>query len=141
MIYADTSALIKRYLIEPFSAEFEALLAEGAMAISRLTIVEVRCALARRRRNRDIDVLHENRVNAELATDIHAGLLRVCEVEASAFTSAYHLIGRLTDAPLRTLDALHLATAELISASAFATADRIQADAAQALGFAVHRFY
>lgn len=141
MIYADTSALIKRYLIEPFSAEFEALLAEGAMAISRLSIVEVRCALARRRRNREIEALHENRVNTELAADIHAGILRVCEVEASSFTSAYHLIDRLSDVPLRTLDALHLAIAEQISAAAFATADRIQADAALALGFEVHRFY
>ena len=49
MIYADTSALVKRYLEEPFSAEFDTLLQQGAMAISRLTVVELRCALARRR--------------------------------------------------------------------------------------------
>jgi predicted nucleic acid-binding protein len=141
MIYADTSALVKRYLDEPFSAEFEALLQKGTMAISRLSIVELRCALARRRRNREIDVLRENRVNGELAADIQDGALRVSDFDDDCFTAAYHLIGRLPQIPLRTLDALHLAVAERITASAFATADRHQADAAEALGLTVYRFY
>ncbi|MDP2793387.1 MAG: type II toxin-antitoxin system VapC family toxin [Sulfurisoma sp.] len=141
MIYADTSALVKRYLDEPFSTDFDALLERGTMAISRLTIVEVRCALARRRRSREIDALRENRVNAELAADIQAGALQVGDIDATHFTAAYHLIGRLADIPLRTLDALHLAVAEQASAAAFATADKTQASAAEALGFTVHRFY
>ena len=141
MIYADTSALVKRYLEEPFSAEFDTLLQQGAMAISRLTVVELRCALARRRRNREIDALRENRINAELAADIQDGALVVNDINATHFTAAYHLIGRLADIPLRTLDALHLAVAEQISAVAFATADKTQADAAAALGLTVHRFY
>lgn len=141
MIYADTSALVKRYLDEPFSAEFEGLFQQGEMAISRLTVVEVRCALARRRRNRDIDGACENRVNAELAADIQDGAVLVCSVNDEGFSTAYHLIGRLAHLPLRTLDALHLAVAEQASATAFATADKTQADAATALGFTVHRFY
>jgi hypothetical protein len=36
---------------------------------------------------------------------------------------------------------LHLAAAEQLDASAFATANKTQADAAAALGFTVHRFY
>jgi predicted nucleic acid-binding protein len=140
MIYADTSALVKRYIDEPFSAEFEALLQQGAMAISRLSIVEMRCALARRRRNREIDTERESRVNAELATDIQDGALWLGGFDDACLTAAYHLIGRLTHIPLRTLDALHLAIAEQISATAFATADKAQADAAEALGFTVHRF-
>jgi len=141
MIYADTSALVKRYLDEPFSGDFEALLRQGAMAISRLSIVEMRCALARRRRNRELDALSESRMNAELAADIQDGALWVSNIDDSYFTSAYHMIGRLAHIPLRTLDALHLAVAEQISASAFATADKTQADAAEALGFTVHRFF
>lgn len=140
MIYADTSALVKRYLEEPFSAEFEALLQQGAMAISRLTVVELRCALARRRRNSEIDALAESRVNAELAADIQDGALCVSDFGEAHLTAAYHLIGRLAHIPLRTLDALHLAIAEQISATAFATGDKTQADAAAALGLTVHRF-
>ena len=141
MIYADTSALVKRYLAEPFSTEFDALFQQGAMAISRLTVVELRCALARRRRNREIDALHENRINAELASDIQGGALRMGSVGDADFTAAYHLIGRLAHVSLRTLDALHLASAEQMAAAAFATADKTQAEAAAALGFTVHRFF
>ena len=141
MIYADTSALVKRYLDEPFSAEFEALLQQGAMAISRLTVVEMRCALARRRRNREIDALRESRINAELAADINDGALRVGDVGDAHFTAAYHLIGRLAHISLRTLDALHLASADQMAAAGFATADKTQAEAAVALGLTVHRFY
>ena len=94
MIYADTSALVKRYLDEPFSAEFDALLQQNAMAISRLSVVELRCALARRRRNREIDPLRESRINAELAADIQDGTLRVGSIDDENFTTAYHLIGR-----------------------------------------------
>jgi predicted nucleic acid-binding protein len=99
MIYADTSALVKRYLEEPFSTEFDTLLQQGAMAISRLTIVELRCALARRRRNREIDTLRETRINAELGSDIQGGVLQLSSVGDADFTAAYHLIGRLADRP------------------------------------------
>lgn len=141
MIYVDTSALVKRYLEEPFSTEFDTLLQQGAMAISRLTVVELRCALARRRRNREIDAVRENRINAELAADIQDGALRLGSVGDADFNATYHLIGRLADLPLRSLDALHLAAAEQMGASDFATADKTQADAATALGFTVHRFF
>ncbi len=141
MIYADTSVLVKRYIDEPFSAEFEALLQQGAMAISRLSVVEMRCALARRRRNHEIDSERESRVNAELATDIQDGALWLSGFDDTCLATAYHLIGRLAHIPLRTLDALHLAIAEQISATDFATADKAQADAAAALGFTVHRFF
>lgn len=141
MVYVDTSALVKRYLQEPFSAEFDALLQQGAMATSRLTVVELRCALARRRRKREIDALRENRINAELAADIQDGALRLSSVGDADFNAAYHLIGRLADLPLSSMDALHLAAAEQIGANAFATADKTQAEAATALGFTVHRFF
>lgn len=141
MIYADTSALVKRYLIEPFSSEFETLFMQAPLATSRLSLVEMRCAVARKRRNRQITARIENRVTSEMATDIQDGALLIGEIGASHFTAAFHLIDRLTDTPLRTPDALHLAAAEQMTASAFATADKIQADAAAALGFTVHRFY
>ncbi len=141
MIYADTSALVKRYLIEPFSSEFETLFMQAPLATSRLSIVEMRCAVARKRRNRQITTKIESRVTNEMATDIQDGALLIGEIGTADFTTAFHLIDRLDNIPLRTLDALHLAAAEQLAASAFATADKIQADAAAALGFAVHRFY
>ena len=78
---------------------------------------------------------------AAIAADIQDGALRVGSVGDADFTAAYHLIGRLADLPLRSLDALHLAAAEQLGANAFATADKTQAEAATALGFTVHRFF
>ncbi|MBV2185106.1 MAG: type II toxin-antitoxin system VapC family toxin [Rhizobium sp.] len=140
MVYADTSALVKRYLIEPFSSEFETLFMQAPLVTSRLSLVEMRCAVARKRRDRQITARIENRVTSEMATDIQDGALLIGEVGAAHFTAAFHLIDRLSGTPLRALDALHLAVAEQLAASAFATADRHQADAAEALGLTVHRF-
>ena len=50
-VYFDTSALLKRYLPERNSDAFEAYFREVESAqISRLTLVELRSALARKRR-------------------------------------------------------------------------------------------
>jgi predicted nucleic acid-binding protein len=48
--------------------------------------------------------------------------------------------GRLPDVALRSLDAIHVATALSIDADSFLTADRRQADAAEAVGLMVRRF-
>ena len=142
MIYADTSALIKRYLAEPGSSTFDELfLSRGPMAISRLNFVEIRCALARRRRNGQIDASLETDALKELHADLHDGALVLHAVTDSQLSAAFHLIESLLPLPLRSLDALHLAIARDIAADEFATADKIQADAAAALGLTVHRFY
>ena len=55
-ICIDTSALAKRYLPESGSDEFDRFLGRmPSVSISRLTVVELRCLLARRRRNHEID--------------------------------------------------------------------------------------
>jgi predicted nucleic acid-binding protein len=74
--YLDTSALAKWYLNEARSEEFERYLqAQQSAAISRLTILEFRCLLARRRRTREIDARTENRVFAAFEQDLRAGFL------------------------------------------------------------------
>ncbi|WP_126444767.1 type II toxin-antitoxin system VapC family toxin [Sulfuricystis multivorans] len=142
MIYCDTSALLKRYLHEHASDDFDALfMNRGPLSISRLSIVEARCSLARRRRNRQIDSATEVQASKELLQDIRDGALVLHGVGDAHFSLACELIETLTAMPLRSLDAVHLAIAREIRATAFATADRIQAEAAAALGLAVHRFY
>lgn len=142
MIYADTSALIKRYLSEAGSDDFDALfLAQGPFSISRLTFVEMRCALDRRRRGGQINATLETAALTELRTDIQDGALSLNAMADRQVTAAFHLIEAVSHVPLRTLDALHLAIARDIAASGLATADRNQADAAEALGFTVFRFH
>ncbi|MDP2832161.1 MAG: type II toxin-antitoxin system VapC family toxin [Pseudomonadota bacterium] len=141
MLYVDTSALIKRYITESNSDEFDAFfMARTQLAVSRLTLVEIRCALARRRRNGEIDTLLEEQAMEEVRTDIQDGALEIHPVGDDQVAHALHLIGQVSPLPLRTLDALHLSIAQHLHARDFATADRLQAEAAQALGFNVFTF-
>ena len=140
--YLDTSALAKWYLNEPFSEEFEAFIQEQpTAAISRLTVVEFRCLLARRRRAREITKTIESRVYASFEKDVGAGFLQVYPVSDEHLIAALGLITRLRKYPLRTLDALHLAIAQGIHCRQLATADRSMANAGKAAGLGVARFF
>lgn len=140
--YLDTSALAKWYLNEPFSEQFEAFIHEQTTAaISRLTVVEFRCLLARRRRAREITKTIESRVYAAFEKDIGAGFLQVYPVADEHLIAALGLITRFGRYPLRTLDALHLAIAQGIRCRRLATADKTMADAGKAAGLGITRFF
>ncbi|OYY93659.1 MAG: hypothetical protein B7Y41_10425 [Hydrogenophilales bacterium 28-61-23] len=142
MVFVDTSALIKRYITEANSDEFDAFfMARTPLAISRLTLVEMRCALARRRRNNEITALLEEQAMDEVRTDIQDGALIVHPINDDQAVHALRLIEQIAPLPLRTLDALHLSAAIRIDAHKFATADKNQAAAAQALGITTFTFY
>jgi len=140
--YLDTSALAKWYLNEPFSEAFEAFIREQpTAAISRLTIVEFRCLLARRRRAGEITKAIESRVYAAFEKDVGAGSLQVYPVADEHLIAALGMIERLGRYPLRTLDALHLAIAQGIHCRRLATADKTMADAGKAAGLDIARFF
>ncbi len=139
--YLDTSALAKWYLNEAHSDEVEEWLGRhGPVAISSLTLVEMRSLLARRRRAGDLDAKTEARVLATFDDDVRRGYLVCHAVHDRSVTASAGLFAQVPDQPLRTLDALHLACARDIGARGFATADRVQAAAAEALGLEVTRF-
>ena len=139
--YIDTSALAKWYVNEPRSDDFEAFLQQQARAdISRLTVVEFRCLLARRQRALEVTPRQARRVFAAFEEDVRDGFLFVHPLEDRHAVSALALIQRLERHPLRTLDALHLAVALDLKSPKVATADRVLTAAAQELGMEVVRF-
>lgn len=141
MVYVDTSALAKWYLNERGSQEFADWIVEQPEPwISTLTSLEMRCLLARRRRAGEITTESEERVYSTFEEDVANGYLFLHPVDDEALRSALALIGRLTDQPLRTLDALHLAFARQLAAPLVATADEAMAAAAVTLGLGVIRF-
>lgn len=141
MIYVDTSALVKRYLQEPGSDAFDTFfLTQAPLYISRLTVIELRCALARRRRAKQVSRDLETQVQEAFRLDMQDGALIVASFNDDDLTLAYHLMDEVGALALRTLDALHLAVARHVGATEFATADKNQANAARKLGFALHRF-
>jgi len=140
-IYLDTSALAKWYLNEADSEEVEKYIQEhGPVTISDLTVVEMRSLLARRRREKSIDLNLEMQVFATFQEDMRKNFLLCQRLPDGIALGAVNLISVLSEIPLRTLDALHLAVAREIQAEILATADRVMATGAQALGFSVVRF-
>lgn len=126
--YLDTSALVKLTTRE---VETDALLAHlsrySGRSTSRLAAVEVRRALVRR-----------GPESVAIGGDAIRGALEgimVIELDAAIASAA----GDLEPASLRSLDAIHLASALSIhdELDAFVTYDRRLADAAQAAGLAV----
>lgn len=140
--YIDTSALAKCYIREPRSLEvLDWSATEGEPTISALTLVEFRCLLARRRRAGQIAPLLERRALTEFDHHVRNGAWRLHAPLIGDYAGARDLIDMLPTLPLRSLDALHLAAARAAGASKFATSDKIQAEAAHALGFTVHEFF
>ncbi|MGF1608262.1 MAG: type II toxin-antitoxin system VapC family toxin [Kiloniellales bacterium] len=139
--YLDTSALAKWYLNEPESDRFEAFVKEQAEAsISRLTVVELRCLLSRRRRAREISRKTEQAAFALFQNDILSGHLQLHPLRDEHGAEAVALIEQLGGHALRALDALHLVIARDIGARILATADRTMARAAPDLGLEVAFF-
>ena len=128
--YVDSSALLKRYVEEPDSAEADTLIrADPALLTARHTIVEVRRNLARLLSGRDL-------VAARLAFADDLRSFSIIELDESTCESAA-MIAETTG--VRSLDALHLAAAQRVSAPGvgFLTFDLRQAQAARALGLVV----
>lgn len=112
--YVDTSALTKHYVAETGSEWVEATIfwpADNVLLISRITVVELRSALARRKREASIQLQdHADALNA-LSEDC---LLRYRFVELEA--PVVDLAGELLDHyVLRTYDAVQLASALVIN--------------------------
>ena len=141
-IYLDTSTLAKRYLNEARSDEVDAFIcANSPLSISTLAKVEMRCLLARRRREGCFDAEMENRLYSAFRDDLRRGFLVQHTLGDSAVSAATDLIASLPRIPLRTLDALHLAAAAALGAECLVTSDRIMAEAAEALEMDVVTFF
>ena len=141
VIYFDTSALAKWYISEAHSDDVEEYLQKhGPVAISDLTIVEMRCLLARRRRDKSITSQIETEAFATFQEDIRRRVLTCHPSPEGLAAGTINLIALLPGVPIRTLDAMHLMIAKEISAIELVTADRIMADGAEALGIKVIRF-
>jgi hypothetical protein len=139
--YIDTSALAKLYVNEAGSSAFQAYVAGLPSGwISRLAVVEFRCLLARRVRAGLISGGDQISARGLFESDIARGLWEVVPLDDQHVVRAAALIDRLASVPLRTLDAIHLATAQSLGASEIATSDQTMVSAGSALGLRVASF-
>ncbi len=131
--YVDTSTLIKLLIDEVGTPEAAAIWDEpDVLATVRVAYVEARAALAAARRQR--------RITAAVFRSAVAGLevlwsqLSVVEIDEDLMRLAGDLA---TTYGLRGYDAVHLASAYLVGAKVFSSADRRLCEAASSAGFHV----
>lgn len=133
--YFDTSALVKRYVDEEGRAKVQQLLRRHQCVTSALLPVEFRSALRRRVADGSLDSRPVSEILKRFAADREFWAL--VEVTSEVLQAAEQL---LASHPLRTLDALHVASAKLFAdrlptvAIAFVSADARQTGVAAALG-------
>lgn len=135
-MYLDSAILVK-LVVRETDSEFYAALVDGQRNVhsSELTIVECRSALVRKR------------LHGELGSDLYDGAwerlkafwsdgmrLRLHPVSLPILRTAGELIQRCAGrAPLRTLDAIHLATCLQVRSRQLVTNDAVMRAAAEAL--------
>ena len=125
VFYADASALVKRVVEEPESEALDRFLAGEpyVLATSRIAIVEVTRAVRLASPSPDSDAEAMRLLNSCLLVEVTDPLLRQAR--------------RLTSERVRSLDAIHLATASYVAADAVLVYDRRLAAACAAEGHVV----
>jgi hypothetical protein len=133
LIYLDTSVLVAYYCPEPLSEQADRLVRSEIMpAVSDLTEVELLSALSRKVREGEMDRADAERVATLFSSHLGMQMYTRVPLRRPHYRLARDWIGRFV-LPLRSLDALHLAVAE-VEGRSMATADDRMARSAAALG-------
>ena len=141
MIYWDTSCVLKLYTRESDSDRWErhAGTLDGDFIASALLETEMTCALQRKEQRGEIKRGGAEAILGLFRNDVQAGRFTLCPIGADVLSHAGVLAAQCyrhaEPVNIRTLDALHLATATLLKCRAIATADERMQAAAQLLGF------
>ena len=142
MAYWDTSCLLKLYVAEADSPQLQAHAAKGdVIRTSSVTRLELFTAFCRKEAAGGLAAGQAVGTLALYDADVLTGTIAVTPV-SPAVTRAFELLvsqlyGRQPAIPLRTLDALHLATADVLGEAEMVTTDKRLRDAALVHGLTV----
>lgn len=135
-VYLDTSALAKLYVQEDGSDELDSALVDRRdLLISELSLTELTSAIARRVREGTMPATAGRHIYQQVFRDVREGEYRLLDLTSATHREAERLlltIGR--QAPIRSGDSLHLATAALADARTLITYDRQMLAVASTLG-------
>jgi predicted nucleic acid-binding protein len=143
MRYWDTSALAKLYVAELDSAQFSTHLSQtGVITTSALAGWELFCVLARKEADGLISSGAAEIIFNEFLADVGSGVVVLVPMNGAEEERFRNLVLRLyrSKPPLftRTLDGIHLATADLHGATEFVSTDLNLRKCAAAIGLAVY---
>jgi uncharacterized protein len=132
-LFADSSALAKRYIADQKSEEFDQVLQRATgLTVSVLCIPEIISALCGRRRERLLTAVQYSTAKSALEADLaDAAIIQITdEVTLKS-------IRLLETNPLRSSDAVQIASALIWRADIFVSADARQCAAAKASGLEI----
>jgi predicted nucleic acid-binding protein len=137
-MYIDTSTLVKLYVEEADSEVCEATIADASLVSSRLLYCEFRSALLGKESRKVISSEARREAWQSFERDISDRLIHFAPLNDLVIQDAQALLNELhPSVPLRTLDAIHLATCISIEAGPLFTKDHRMLKAAAFLGLAL----
>ena len=137
-MYLDSCIVVKLLVVEPDSGLFIRSLEGQPLVTSELAQAEVFSALLARERAGKISAADRRRAWKELNARIGDGEIKIEPLNSIVLRKATHCLEHChPKVPLRTLDAIHLATADLCHDFPLVTTDARLRDAATLMGFSV----
>lgn len=137
-MYLDSCILVKLLSPEPDSVMFSQYCAGQLLHTSELAWTEVFAALIAKERAGRIPVALRDRAAERFQSLINRGTIVTVPLNRVALNKANHVLKQChPDVALRTLDAIHVASADLCQQFPLVTTDRRMRDAARKLGMQV----
>jgi predicted nucleic acid-binding protein len=137
-MYLDSCILVNLLVVEPDSDYFARTLSGQTAVTSELAPTEVFSALLARERAGKIAATDRRRAWSEFEARMAAGEIKIEPLTSLVLRKARQTLERChPKLPLRTLDAIHLSTADLCQSFPLVTTDARLRDAAAHLGFEV----
>lgn len=138
LMYLDSCILVKLLVVEPDSEFFIGALEGRQLVTSQLAQTEIFSALLTRERAGKISAKDRRLAWQEFEARVAAHEIKLEPLNALVLRKARHTLERChPEVPLRTLDAIHLASADLAHIFPLATTDSRLRDAATLMGFPV----
>ncbi|MFI5356160.1 MAG: type II toxin-antitoxin system VapC family toxin [Opitutales bacterium] len=135
-MYLDTSVVVKLYVAEPDSAACEQIVAGHRIVSSELLYTELWSALLAKERSGVLAPADRQRVWQLFEMHLREDVIELVELDGHVLREAAEMIARTHPRmPLRTLDAIHLATYAGLDVGPLYSADRRMKDAARLLAF------
>lgn len=139
-MYIDTSVFVKLYTREPDSADCEQVVAGHRLVSSELLYTELWSALLAKERHGQLTPEARQRVWQLFEIHLLEDAVELIELDGVVVREAAEMIARVHPmVPLRTLDAIHLATFANLDAGPLFTNDRRMIDAARLLALPLAR--
>jgi predicted nucleic acid-binding protein len=146
MSYWDTSTLVKLYVKESDSTAFEeyALKTTEPMQSSRIALYEARATFRRKEAEGVLHAGSAQMLYSQLLHDIAAGEIHILELGGDVEREYGQVLDlcyqQSPPIPVRTLDAIHLASARIGRETEIVATDKRMRDAAKVLGLSVFPF-